>query len=161
MSLCPSLLSVGLLLCSAACRPAVDATAATDALLEVDRSWAKLADAGADVDSIVAYWAPDARVILPGQSLLIGTDAIRRMVAGTRNVPGFHITWTPEAAVISSGGDLGYTYGTNRVTAPSSTGELVTTVGRYVAVWRMDLAGQWRCSIDVYNDGPAAPAPGA
>ena len=151
------LLTAGLLLAATSCRPSGNVTAATNALLEVDRSWAKLSDAGADVDSIVAFWTPDARVILPGQDVLVGTAAIRRMVAGTRDIPGFHITWTPDSAVVSASGDLGYTYGTNRVTAPGPTGALTTAEGRYVTIWRKDSTGRWRCAVDISNDGPAAP----
>lgn len=34
------------------------------------------------------------------------------MIAGTRAIPGFHITWTPDSAVVSPSGDFGYTYAT-------------------------------------------------
>jgi ketosteroid isomerase-like protein len=143
-----------LLLHTGACRPTVDVAAATKALLETDRAWAALADANGPVDSVVAYWTPDARVILTGQPILVGTAAIRDMVAGTRAIPGFHIAWTPDSAVVSPGGDFGYTYGVNRITAPDSSGVLRTTEGRYITVWRKEPNGPWRCVIDISNEGP-------
>lgn len=143
-----------LLLHAAACRPAVDVPAETRTLLETDRAWARLAEADAPVDSVVAYWTSDARVILPGQPVLVGTDAIRQMVAGTRSNPGFKISWTPDSALVSPSGDFGYTWGANRITSPDSTGILATMEGRYITVWRKEPDGRWRCSVDISNEGP-------
>ena len=148
----------GLVLLSVGCQSKVDVSAATRDLLGTDRAWATLAAADGPVDSVVAYWTSDARVIIAGQPVLVGTDAVRQMVAATRAIPGFHISWTPDSAVVSPSGDFGYTYGTNRITAPDSTGTLHTTEGRYVTVWRKESDGLWRCSVDISNEGPGATA---
>ena len=150
-----------LLLPAGACQPTVDRAAVTKALLEADRAWAALAEATAPVDSIVAYWSPDARVILPGQPIVVGTAALRNMVAGTRAIPGFHISWTPDSAVVSPGANFGYTYGTNRITAPDPTGPLHTMEGRYIAIWRKEPDGSWRCTVDISNEGPSSTQPPA
>ena len=147
-------MTVALLLHASACRRAVDVAAETRDLLETDRAWARLAEAEAPVDSVVAYWTSDARVILPGQPVLVGTEAIRQMVAGTRAIPGFRISWTPDSAVVSPSGDFGYTWGANQITAPDSAGTLVTMEGRYITVWRKEPDGRWRCSVDISNEGP-------
>ena len=153
------LITAGLLLLPAGCRPRVDVAAATRDLLRRDRAWATLVAADGPVDSVVAYWTPDARVILTGQPVVVGTEAIRQMIDGTRAIPGFHIAWTPDSAVVSPSGDFGYTYGTNRITAPDSTGTLRTAEGRYITVWRKEPDGQWRCSVDISNEGPASRGP--
>lgn len=147
-------------LATGACRPPVDVTAATTSLLNTDREWARLAGANASVDSIVAFWTSDARVILPGQPIVVGTEALRGMVASMQGIPGFRITWTPDSAVVAPSGDVGYTYGTNRITAPDAKGVLRTTEGRYVTWWRLEADGRWRCSVDISNEGPA-PSPAA
>jgi ketosteroid isomerase-like protein len=138
----------------ASCRPVVDVAVETGALLETDRAWARLAQADAPVDSVVAYWTSDARVILPGQPVLVGTEAIRQMVAGSRAIPGFRISWTPDSAAVSPNGDFGYTWGTNQITAPDSAGTIRTMKGRYITVWRKEPDGRWRCSVDISNEGP-------
>ncbi len=148
----------GLFVLSTGCQRGVDVAGATRDLLETDRAWAAVAAANGPVDSVVAFWTSDARVILPGQPVLVGTDAIRQMVAGTRAIPGFQISWTPDSAVVSPSGDFGYTYGTNRFTAPDSTGTLHTAVGRYITVWRKEPDGKWRCSVDISNEGPVSAA---
>ena len=151
-----SVIAGGLLLLPTGCQPRVDVAAATRDLLKTDQAWATLAAANGPVDSIVAYWTADARVVLPGQPVVVGTDAIRQMVAAMQGIPGFRISWSPDAAVVSPGGEFGYTYGMNRVTAPDSTGTLRTTEGRYITVWRKDPRGPWRCTFDISNEGPSA-----
>ncbi len=143
-----------ILLAGGGCQPRVDVKAAAEALLERDRAWAQAAQSGASVDSIVEYWTSDARVILPGQPILVGKDAIRQMVSASVAVPGFHISWVPDSAVVSASGDFGYTYGANTVTVPDSAGNPATEAGRYITVWRKDADGQWRCVFDLYNVGP-------
>ena len=138
---------VGALLLIAGCTN-VDTVAEAKALLDADRAWAKHASSGTSVDSVLAYWTEDAVVVSPGQPTLSGKAAIRQMVAASMSVPGFHINWTPEKAVVSKSGDFGYTTGTNELTVPDPTGKLVTNKGRYIAVWRKDADGKWRCVED-------------
>jgi len=123
-------------------------------LLATDREWAKLAGESKSADSVLAYWTEDARVVMPGAPVLSGKSAIRGMVEGTMKTPGFHITWTPDSGVVSRSGDLGYTYGTNEVTVPDSSGKLMRTRGRYLTVWRKESDGRWRCVEDISNPDP-------
>lgn len=155
------LLVPAVLLAVSACQPSVDlaAAAASDSLLATDRTWGELAGSNADVDSIVGYWTADAKVLLPGQPEVIGTEAIRAMVSGTRAVPGFSISWIPDSAIVFPSGDVGYTFGKNRITAPDAAGALHTMVGRYITIWRRETDGRWRCFVDISNEGPAAAEP--
>lgn len=145
---------LGMALLVGACSSRIDVAQETAALLETDRAWAKLASTSRNADSVLAYWMDDARVVLPGEPVLQGKAAIRRMVARGMDTPGFSVTWTPEAAVIAASGDLGYTRGTNAFTVPDSTGKAIRIVGRYLTVWRKDADGRWRCVEDYSNPGP-------
>lgn len=139
----------------AACRPSVDVARETQELLERDRAWAQIAATGTNADSVLSFWTEDARVVLPGQAALEGKAAIREMVTNSMAIPGFHVTWTPETAVVSQAGDLAYTFGTNEFTVPDSTGTLTTSTGRYLTVWRKEPDGRWRCVLDYSSPGPA------
>lgn len=151
MSRSLSTFAAGAFLVLTGCAPRADVAESSRELLKTDQAWAALAAANAPVDSIVAYWTPDARVVLPGQPIVAGTDAIRQMVTGMQAIPGFHISWTPDSAIVSTSGDLGVTYGTNQITMPDSAGAPRTAQGRYIAVWRKESDGRWRCSYDTYN----------
>jgi len=147
------------LLLTGACRPGIDVAKEAQKLLEIDRAWATAASTDKDVDSIVSFWTDDARVVQPGQPTLHGKAAIRGMVTSVMALPGFHITWSPDSAVVSVGGDLGYTFGTNEVTAPDAKGKLATENGRYLTVWRKGADGRWRSVMDFTTSGSSAASP--
>jgi ketosteroid isomerase-like protein len=123
-------------------------------LLERDAEWAAVASSGQDVDRILSYWTDDAQVFAPGLPILTGKVALRGYVEGALAIPGFHITWSTSDARLSTDGQLGYLVSTNSLTMPGQDGKSVTTKGRALTVWRRDADGEWRCAIDIWNDGP-------
>jgi len=133
---------------AASCRTSVDTAKGRQALLERDREWARISSAGKSADSVLAFWTEDTRVVMPGQATLQGKAPIGQMVTSSFRTPGFHVRWTPETAVVSEGGDLGYTTGTNEFTVPDSTGKTTKIAGRYITVWRKGTDGTWRCVED-------------
>lgn len=127
------------------------AEAERQALLATDRGWAAAARAG-DVDEVVSFWTDDARVMLPGRATVEGKAAIRRMVEEDFATEGFEVSWEPAGAEV--GGALGYTWGHSESTMPDEGGDLVTTHGRYLAVWRKQGDGTWKCVMDFVNEAP-------
>jgi ketosteroid isomerase-like protein len=127
----------------------VDVAKEKDTLLSTDREWAQMASNGQNADSILSYWTDDATVASPGLPLVKGKPAIRQMVTSGFGTPGFHITWTPEKAVVANSGELGYTSGVGDYTVPNATKNgMVTIHVQYLTVWRRDPDGRWRCSED-------------
>jgi ketosteroid isomerase-like protein len=124
-------------------------------LLERDAEWAKLGSSGHQVDRILSYWTDDACVYPPDMPVVSGKAALREYVEGALAIPGFSITWTTSDAILSPDGRLAYLLSTNMVTLPGATGELVTTPGRAVTVWRKEPDGEWRCAVDIWNAAPA------
>jgi len=125
----------------------VDIAKEKDTLLATDREWSQLCSAGQNPDSVLSYWTEDASVAGPGV-FVQGKPAIKQMVASSFATPGFHISWTPEKAVIARSGDLGYTSGTGAYTMPGPKGSLTNIPVKYVTVWRKEADGRWRCSED-------------
>jgi ketosteroid isomerase-like protein len=150
-------LGVVVLLFAVGCRPPIDVARETEALLQADRAWAQAAASGGSPDSVLGFWTEDARVAMAGAPLVRGKAGIRQMVTSMLAIPGFHISWTPEQAVVAASGDLGYTVGTNTVTIPDSTGKVSAMTGRYLTVWRKEADGRWRCAEDYASPGPVEP----
>ena len=119
------------------------------ALLKVDRAWSDLSGKGKDVDAIVSYWTDDATIYPSGIPPIHGKTAIRKFVKDSLATKGFHISWKPEKATLSSDGTMGYTAGTNSVTVPGPNGKLMTIAARYIAIWRRKHGGRWRCVEDI------------
>ena len=126
-------------------------------LLERDAEWAAISARGRDVEGILSYWTDDARVYPPGMPPVTGKAALRGYVEGALAIPGFHITWASSEAHLSPDARMAYVLSTNAVTLPGPAGEAVTTLGRALTVWRREPDGEWRCAIDIWNDGPPEP----
>ena len=124
-------------------------------LLQRDAEWAALASAGQNIDRMLSFWTADARVFPPGQPALSGKAALRGYVEGALAIPGFHITWSSSEATLSPDGQLAYMVSANAVTLTGPEGQLVTTRGRAVTVWRRESDGEWRCAVDIWNEEPA------
>jgi len=123
-------------------------------LLRRDAEWADLATAGKDVEKVVSYWTEDAVLIFPGQPVLEGKAAIRAYVTASFNTPGFKIHWVSQRPEFSPDGKLAYMRGTDELTVPGSNGGTMTIHLRGISVWRLDPDKQWRCVVDISNEGP-------
>lgn len=137
----------------AACAAEIDLDAEQAALLQADQEWAAAASAGADIDRIVSYWADDATIYPANAPAVKGKDAIRQFVTESMEIPGFSISWQPTEVVVGPSGELGYTTGENAFTVPDADGNLITTRGRYVTIWRKEADGSWKCVVDIWNAG--------
>ena len=154
-----AIFAVTLTMLAAACtsgadKSGTDVAVAADSLLATDLAWARATSSNAPLDSILAYWTDDARVVHAGEPVVEGKAALREMVTSVRAVQGFQIGWTPERAFVSKSGDIGYTTGRNDLTMPDSTGKLTTVTGRYLTVWRKGPDGKWRCAEDYTSPAP-------
>jgi len=132
----------------------VDVAKEKDTLLATDREWSALASAGQNPDSILSYWTEDATVAGPGMAVT-GMPAVKQMVTSSFATPGFHITWTPEKAVIARSGEMGYTSGSGAFTMPGPKGTVTNIPVKYLTVWRKEADGRWKC-VEDYSSPTAA-----
>jgi len=129
------------------CSGAVDHAAQTESLLQADREWAAAAAAG-DVQHLTTFWADDAINFFPGAPPALGKEAIRELVKRNRSRPGFSLAWQPTRAVVAESADLGYTWGTFQLSAQDPAGSPVRRGGNYVAIWRKQTDGTWKCEVE-------------
>lgn len=122
-------------------------------LLRADREWAAAAAAG-DMEVAFSFWTEDAEIYAPGRPPVRGMEEIRDFVAMRRSVPGNFIVWEPVVADVSASADLGFTRGTYAMTFPGPGGDLVTTTGTYVSIWRRDAEGAWKCMLEIHSPLP-------
>jgi uncharacterized protein (TIGR02246 family) len=141
----------GALLVLAGCASTVSQTNAQAEILRVDAEWLAAAQSR-DVDRVVSFWADDAVVFPPGGPAVSGRAAIREYVVKSFQTPGFGISWKTTAVSVSSGGDIAYSTGTNRVTFNTPDGKPMAVDGKALVIWRRQAAGGWKCVIDIWND---------
>lgn len=154
------LVVLGLLALVPACQTQTGAdTRATDeaTLRNLDSEWSKAAGAR-DVDKTVSYYAADAVVMPPNISALTTREAIRGLWQSMLGSPGFSGGWNATRVEVARSGDLGYVSGNYEFTEKDAGGKPMTDKGKYVAVWKKQADGSWKCVVDMFSsDLPIAP----
>jgi ketosteroid isomerase-like protein len=150
----PAILVVtGLAVAMAACAPqgpAVDVAAETEALRATAARYNAAVEA-LDAAGMAAFYADDCRSMPPNEATLVGPAAMQAFVEEVSAIEGFAVALDPPDVVVGAGGDVGYTVGTVQITAPGPDGELATTNGRDVHIWRKEADGTWKLVIDIWN----------
>ena len=139
-----------------------DTRAADEATLrKLDDEWSKAAGAK-DLEKTASFYTDDALVMPPNSPVLQGKDAARAMWKAMFAVPGFGGGWKATKVEVAKSGDLGWTTGPYEITETDANGKPMTDKGKYLAVWKKQADGSWKCVADMFNtDLPAASAPPA
>jgi ketosteroid isomerase-like protein len=135
----------------AASAPADDA-AGREALLKADRAFAK-ASQTRGVEAWVQYFAENGVHPDGPKGVVVGGDGIRKQMGPEYATPGFKLEWSPSRAEISSGGNVGTTWGRYKLTRVKDGKEVVGT-GDYVTVWQREKDGSWRVAFDTGERDP-------
>jgi uncharacterized protein (TIGR02246 family) len=136
--------------------PGVDTKSEGERLMEISREWSKSA-ATDDLEKTISYWADDAILMSSGSRPLKGKAAIRAMVEGSKDIPGFKISWEPVSVAVSRSGDMAYMIEENQVTMNDSLGNPTTKYGTGITIWRKEKDGIWRNAIEIVNENADKP----
>jgi len=63
----------------------------------------------------------------------------------------FKLTWEPRFAKMAASGELGYTYGTYKITDRKT--DSIIGVGKYATIWQKQSDGKWKAILDTGNPG--------
>lgn len=124
--------------------------AAVEDLLAADRAFAAQSRAEGPGPAFAAYLTDDALQLPAGSGPVRGGANI---AAGFTAVPDMALDWEPEGGGVADAGDMGWTWGRYTATYPGLDGETVISHGKYLNVWVMDDAGDWRVKVDMGNSG--------
>jgi ketosteroid isomerase-like protein len=119
-------------------------------LMALDRDFDE-ATASRGLDGWMSFFAGDAVVLPAGSHMLVGKDAIREQMRRRFLTPGYALRWEPIEGY--GEGNLGYTYGVYKSTAPDAQGNLAVTYGKYVTIWRKE-GKDWKIVLDCGNQSP-------
>jgi ketosteroid isomerase-like protein len=79
---------------------------------------------------------------------------LRAHVENSFRIPGFKISWKSSEVHSSADLKLAYMFGENIVAMKGSDGAPITAKGRVITIWRREPDEQWRCAVDIWNEGP-------
>ncbi len=139
------------------CAPQVHMEAEAAAIREAtDVEWLEAGQAK-DLDLWVSFHTDDASLLPPNAPIVTGKEAIRAFVSKLISTPGWAASWQTTKIEVSRSGDLAYSYGTQKTTVDDAEGNPVTDQQKWVAVWKKQPDGSWKCAVLILNsDGPAA-----
>lgn len=126
----------------------IDPAAEGETLMTLEREWSAMYGEG-DVDGIAALLAEESVLLVPGEPPAVGRDsvlALTRELLAAEAADGVTVSWEPEAAFVSSAGDMAYDYG--RATTTLADGSVVK--GSYLVVWTKEN-GDWKIAADIFN----------
>lgn len=131
-----------------------DAAGADQAIRLANERWLELIRAK-DAAAIGQMYAQDGALMPPNGPIAKGPEAIRSSWQSMMQIPGFSLTFEPEAIVVSSSGDMALDRGTYDLAMNSPSGP-IQDKGKYVVVWRK-LGGEWKVAADIFNsDKPSS-----
>lgn len=144
--------------CNSAPPPAPDTRAADEAAVrKADGDWSKAAQTK-QVDAWMAFYSDDAVALPPNDKVANSKDSIRKSIAELLGLPGLAISWQPTKVEVARSGDIAYSSGAYVFTSNDAEGKPTTENGKYVEIWKKQVDGSWKCSVDIWNsDLPAAP----
>jgi ketosteroid isomerase-like protein len=151
------ILTLALSLVAAAICSAADTKNIEQALRDLDAEWSKAA-AAKDLDKTVSYYADDAIVLPPNAPGATTKEAVRNVWKDT-----FAITvngsWKATQVAVDKSGNMGWVSGTFEWTTKDASGKEVNDRGKYLAVFKKQADGKWKCVADMWNsDLPVASA---
>jgi ketosteroid isomerase-like protein len=117
-------------------------------LMNVDRAFSDMSAKQGMAAAFTYYMDPQEGAMIRPGSISEGTETITRDFTDIPREIG--LTWIPDRAYASNSGDFGVTTGRFTRTAAGRQ----TAVGRYVTVWRMNSAGQWKALMEIGNTDP-------
>jgi ketosteroid isomerase-like protein len=132
--------------------PKVDAEAVKAELLEADRAFSRASEEKGAATAYAETLTEGARLYRNGSEPVVGREAIRAALTAKTLLAN----WKPEAAVVSSSGDLGYTHGTVQVKEGAGGN---ARSNYYLRIWNKLPDAGWRVALDVFQPLPAAPKP--
>ena len=146
-----------LVLAISGCAPQVDTAAEEAAIRELtDVEWMEAGQAK-DLERWVSFHTDDASLLPPNAPIVTGKEAIRAIVSKLISTPGWAASWQTTKIEVSRSGDLAYSYGPQQTTVDDAEGNPVTDQQKWVAVWKKQPDGAWKCAVLILNsDGPAA-----
>lgn len=129
--------------CSTARRPVNVAGMVGTSPIEADLAFARLAREMPPAEAFARYTDGRSVELRPFGPPVVGQQAIS---AGMEGMPPGSLDWQPQGGETSLSGELGWTWGTYTLHAPSGD-----TTGKYLSIWHRRPDGTWFLAADIGN----------
>jgi uncharacterized protein (TIGR02246 family) len=116
--------------------------------------------AAKDNDKILAHYADDAILIVPGMPSTSGKEAIGAALKPMVSDPALSLQFHATKVEVAKSGDVAYTQGAYTMTLTDpQTKQIVNDHGSYVTTYRKQPDGTWKAVADIASSEVPPPAP--
>jgi ketosteroid isomerase-like protein len=119
-------------------------------LSETDRFYSAMSAKKGMNASFMAMFDSAGVMLRANQMPVEGIAAIRAALMSESDST-FNLTWEPKFAKMAASGDIGYTYGTYKITDRYT--DSIIGVGKYATIWQKQKDGKWKAILDTGNPG--------
>jgi len=135
---------------SLAAGPAIDLWPVEATVRKADADWAVAANT-ASVEAWLAFYAADAVVRLPNDTLTGGKEGLRSAVRRLLGLPHVSVAWRPLKVEVVPSGDQALLLDSFELRFTDLSGIPATNRGRRLEIWRKQADGTWKCIVDAWN----------
>jgi len=127
------------------------------ALRDIEAEWSK-AGAAKDIEKIMSFYADDAKNYRANAPIESGKDAIRAGQIKESAQKDYAMSGELSGVIVSSGGDLGITYGTSQTSWTDAAGKPALDKSKWITIYRKQPDGKFKCIMNIFNsDLPPQP----
>ena len=119
-----------------------------EALLESDKSFASMCVEKGMKNAYLEFIDSNGVLLRPNVYPIVGADAVDFIIA--QKTEDVKLEWRAKDAVVAVSGELGYTYGTYKMSIDKTE---ETLSGSYVTIWKKQQDGKWKFVLDTNNEG--------
>lgn len=117
-------------------------------LMDLDTKFSAMSKQEGAAKAFAAYFEDGATIAKNGGGFLHGLPAI---VSDMEQGGLYSLSWRPLGGYLATGSPMGFTYGRYVYEATDFEGNIVTSHGKYVSIWRKQQDGQWKIIFDMGN----------
>jgi uncharacterized protein (TIGR02246 family) len=115
--------------------------------------------AAKDNNKIIAHYADDAILIVPGMPSTSGKEAIGAALKQMVSDPALSLQFHPARVEVARSGDVAYTQGAYTLTLTDpQTKQVVNDHGSYVTTYRKQPDGTWKAVADIASSEVPPPS---
>ena len=135
-----------------ACNQTVDTAKEGELLLQTDKEFALYSVENGAAEAFNKYLADDALELPAGKNPVVGRSNIYDSMKEHQD--SYTLDWSPQYAVVSNSGELGYTWGKYTLSYSDESGEEHKSYGKYLNIWEKQNDGSWKVAVDMGNASP-------
>ena len=107
-----------------------------------------------DFTTMASYYTEDAQLMVEGQEIIQGREAIERFWQAVCQMAG-NMKRTIEVQEVKASGNIGYLRSRVTVQMQVTEDQVMTTIFKDITIWKRGTDGAWQLAVDISNHDPA------